>query len=57
MINATDNIHEQTGFLDVKLPMVAESESIIAEHAPAARSVLERFGATDLAAMLGIEPA
>lgn len=57
MIQITDNVYEQTSFLDVKLPMVAESEAIIATHAPAARRVLDQLGAGDLAAMLGIETA
>lgn len=48
---------EQTGFLDERLPLVAESEALIAEHAPAALRVLERFGGLDLADMLGLGAA
>jgi hypothetical protein len=57
----TENIgstNEQTMFLDERLPLVVESEAVIAEHAPAALRVLARFGAMDLAAALGVgEPA
>lgn len=52
------NTNEQTSFLDERLPLVAESEALIELHAPAALRVLERFGALDLAASLGLgEPA
>lgn len=57
MIRINDNLHDQQGFLDVKLPMVSESEAIIAEHAPAALRVLDSLGAMDVAAMLGLDPA
>lgn len=46
--------NEQTGFLDERLPLVVESEAVIARHAPAAMRVLDRFGALDLAACLGL---
>lgn len=49
---------DQTGFLDERLPLVAESEAVIEIHAPAALRVLEKLGALDLAACLGLgEPA
>lgn len=48
---------EQSGFLDERLPLVAESEAVIARHAPAALRVLATFEAMDLAACLGIEVA
>lgn len=50
--------NEQTSFLDERLPLVAESEAVIAKHAPAALRVLASLGALDLAECLGIgEPA